>query len=173
MTLWRKRNEKPGEKVKCDSRPSVDLFPRRERVVQHSQAGRNVTSSGRRDLFRSSFDGLQLDFSLVPRLVVSACQYNRLKGHGQKCSLEHLIGVDLSGIGDVRVVKQVLNPHHELADQPRIEGPLRFVTHCFDSDRRLPLLFLVQDRQADRAGGVDVWMKERRVEFTCPISQVS
>ncbi len=66
-------------------------------------------------------------------------------------SLEHVVSLRLSrGLG-VGVVEQVLDAEEDL----------------LDGDGRLPRLLLVQDRQADGAGWVDVRVEERGCEFAC------
>lgn len=43
-------------------------------------------------------------------------------------------------------------------------------THLLHRDTGFPRLFLIQDRQTDRAGGIDVGMEQGRVEFAWLVS---
>lgn len=66
-------------------------------------------------------------------------------------SLEHVVRLGLGGGLRVGVVEEVLDAEEDLLDR----------------DGRLPRLFLVQDREAHRAGRVDVGVEERRHELAC------
>lgn len=68
--------------------------------------------------------------------------------------LEQIVGVGLGGRLGVGVVEQVLDAQKNLLDR----------------DGRLPGLFLVENRQADGARGVDVGMEQRRDKFACQYS---
>lgn len=65
--------------------------------------------------------------------------------------LEQVERVGLGGRLRVRLVEQRLDAEQDL----------------LDGDGRAPALLLVQDRQADGARGVDVWVEERRDELAC------
>jgi hypothetical protein len=45
--------------------------------------------------------------------------------------------------------------------------------NLLDSDRGLPSFIFVQDRQADGARWIDVWVEQRRDEFACKARIVS
>ena len=63
--------------------------------------------------------------------------------------LEEVVRFGLSGRVRVDFVEQHLDSEEDL----------------LDGDGGLPGLFLVEDREADGAGGVDVWVEEWRREF--------
>ena len=65
---------------------------------------------------------------------------------GSAILAEEVVGFSLSGRLGVGLVQQRLNAEKNL----------------LDGDSGLPGLFLVEDREADGAGGVDVGMEERR-----------
>jgi hypothetical protein len=63
--------------------------------------------------------------------------------------LEEVVSVSLGWGVWVRLVEQILDAQEDL----------------LDGDSRLPCIFLVQDGQADSAGGVNVGVEERWDEF--------
>lgn len=84
-----------------------------------------------------------------------------------RSSLEHLISVDLGWIIDVGVIEKVLDSNDNLARyfSSTVEAKRSIAAHLLDGDGRFPGLILVQDRETDRSGGVDVWVKEGWLEF--------
>lgn len=86
-------------------------------------------------------------------------------------SLEEGVGLNLSRIFGIGVVEQVLNAQHDLMvghshELNRLIGSYTWQrqTHLFDGDGWLPRLLLVQDRETDGAGGVDIGMVQGRDE---------
>jgi len=65
-----------------------------------------------------------------------------------------VVGVGLGGGFGVRVVEESLDAQEDLLDR----------------DGGLPAFVFVEDGEADRSGGVDVWVEERWDEFACEFS---
>jgi hypothetical protein len=84
-----------------------------------------------------------------------------------------LVRIDLGRITNIGIVEQVLDTQQKLERQLVHFGDARFRerTDLLDRDRWLPALLLIQDRETDSAGRVDVRVEESRVEFAWLVSQ--
>lgn len=87
-------------------------------------------------------------------------------------ALEHRVRIKLSRVIRVRGVEQFLDSEKDLRGSPRVSSSSprtkqEAITYLLDRDGGLPGLLLVQDREADGAGGVDVGVEERGSELAC------
>jgi hypothetical protein len=96
----------------------------------------------------SQFSSLVLVVDLGRRVVLDDATDLLLVG--LPVLLEQVEGIGLGGRLWVGLVEERLDAEQNLPD----------------GDGGLPAFLLVQDRQADGAGRVDVWVEERRGEFT-------
>ena len=97
----------------------------------------------RNSVIRTPFPGLILSAAHLLRRGILAHNLLDAPLVLHAVPLEHVVRLGLGGRLRVGVVEQVLDAQEDLLDR----------------DGRLPRLLLVQDRKADGAGRVDVWVE--------------